>query len=229
MFDDRARTDAPSPQSFRLSHRRVPQRRRGSAHRRTCNAERVTTLLEPPAFVWCIAGPHIGETLVDIVNRKRRDIDRFGWCLWAYGGMGNAHPETEVRRLANDYVEGQVLPLLMPDTGKKYPDNGVPFTAYQRRRSEEAVGIPDDMSPVTGGRSSWAFWITSLDWSDEAVVDVAQYTAPYAGRGPQPLPEYLKGSHGRACAARGTAAGSVERRVHIEAELVEPYAVFLSR
>jgi hypothetical protein len=189
----------------------------------------VTALLEPPAFVWCIAGPHIGETLVDIVERKRRDIERFGWCLWAYGGMGNAHPETEVRRLANDYAEGQVLPLLMPDTGKKYPDNGVPFTGYQRLRSEDAVDIPDGMSAVTGGASSWAFWITSLEWSNAASVDVAHYTAPYARRGIQPLPEYLKGSHGRACAARGAATGSAERRVHIVAELVEPYAVFLSR
>lgn len=190
----------------------------------------MTTLLEPPAFVWCIAGPHIGETLVDIVNRKCRDIERFGWCLWAYGGMGNAHPEAEIRRLANDYVDGNALPLLMPDTGKKYPDNGVPFTEYHHRRSDEAVSIPAGMSPVTGGRSSWAFWITSLDWSDHAVVDVAQYTAPYARRGPQPLPEYLKGSHGRACAARGVDAdGGLERQVHIVAELGEPYAVFLSR
>lgn len=98
--------------------------------------------LQPPGFVWCIAGPHIGETLLQIVDRKRRDIERFGWCLWAYGGMGNAHPETEVRRLANDYVDGQALPLLMPDTGKKYPDNGVPFTGYQHRRSEEAGQLP---------------------------------------------------------------------------------------
>ena len=54
----------------------------------------MTALLEPPAFVWCIAGPHIGETLIHIVDRKRRDIEHFGWCLWAYGGTGNAHAET---------------------------------------------------------------------------------------------------------------------------------------
>jgi hypothetical protein len=144
--------------------------------------------------------------------------------------MGNAHPETEVRRLANDYVDRQALQLLMPDAGKNYPDNSVPFTGCRYRRSEEAVGIPDGMSPVTAGQSSWAFWITSLDWSDDAVLDVAQYNAPYARRGPQPLPDYLKGSHGRACAARAAAAdGGLERRVHIVAELVEPYAVFLSR
>jgi hypothetical protein len=56
----------------------------------------------------------------------------------------------------------------------------MPFTVYRQQRSDEAVRIPDGMSPVTGGRSSWAFWITSLDWSEDAVVDVAQYIAPYA-------------------------------------------------
>jgi hypothetical protein len=187
-------------------------------------------LLKPSAFVWCIAGPHIGETLVDIVDRKRRDIDRFGWCLWAYGGMGNAHPETEVRRLAREYVGNDKLSLLMPDTGKKYPDNGVPFSSFREDRSSDPVPLPEGMSPVTGGTSSWAFHITALRWSEDAVIDINQYVAPFARKGPQPLREYLKGSHGRACAARGSGDGApVERRVHVLAELSPAYAVFLHR
>ena len=187
-------------------------------------------VLEPPAFVWCIAGPHIGETLVEIVARKRADIERFGWCLWAYGGRGNAHPENEVRRLANDYGPGGALPLLMPDTGKKYPDNGVPFTGYSVHAGGPVAALPDGMSPVTGGSSSWAFRITSLRWSDDAVVDVASYVVPYARRGAQPLGDYLKGSHGRATAARAAASATAdERLVSVVATLEPPYAVFLSR
>lgn len=187
-------------------------------------------LLEPPAFVWCIAGPHVGETLIDIVARKQRDIERFGWCLWAYGGMGNVHPETEVRRLAREYAPGTILPLFMPDTGKKYPENGVPFTTYRRSRDAEIQELPTGMSRATGGRSSRAFWVTSLQWSDDASVDVGHYVAPYSRRGPQPLSEYLKGSHGRACAALvADPQGSVQRRVHVVAELRPPYAVFLAR
>ena len=188
-------------------------------------------LLEPLAFVWCIAGPHLGETLVDIVERKQRDIERFGWCLWAYGGRGNAHPETEVRRLARDYISGGgSLPLLMPDTGKKYPDNGVPFASYRAGRDSETDQLPVGMSPVTGGVSSWAFWITSLRWAEDASIDVDRYVAPYSRRGPQPLPEYLKWSHGRACAVLDRdPQGTLERRVQVVAELTPPYAVFLSR
>lgn len=188
-------------------------------------------LLRPAAFVWCIAGPHIGETLPEIVSRKRRDIDKFGWTLWAYGGMGNAHPETEVRRLTGDYLEdGELLPLLMPDSGKKYPETGVPFTGYRVSRGGPVQPLPDGLSQVTGGASSWAFRITSLEWSDNAAIDVGQYVAPYSRRGRQPLPEYLKGSHGRACAARELGAStSVIRPVQILASLAAPYAVFLQR
>jgi hypothetical protein len=187
-------------------------------------------LLEPPAFVWCVAGPHIDEALVDIVVRKCADIERFGWCLWAYGGRGSAHPENEVRRLAGDYGAGGALPLLMPDTGTKHPDDGVPFTRYRIHADGPVEALPDGMSPVTGGSSSWAFRITSLRWSDDAVVDVASYVAPYAQRGAQPLGDYLEGSHGRACAARTAAPGAAdERRVDVLATLQPPYAVFLSR
>ena len=87
-------------------------------------------LLEPRAFVWCIAGPHVGEALHEIVARKRADIERFGWCLWAYGGGGNAHPENQVRRLAQDYVRGSSLPVLMPDTGVESPVGGL-FTHFR--------------------------------------------------------------------------------------------------
>ena len=191
----------------------------------------VTASLTPPAFVWCIAGPHIGETLVDIVERKRRDVERFGWCLWAYGGTGNAHPETEVRRLARDYALDGPLPLLMPDTGERYPDDGAPFGGYRLCRTGSVVPLPVGMSPVTGGRSSWAFWLTSLAWSADATIDVSRYVAPYTGKGVQPLTTYLKVSHGRACAALGshTASGPTERRVDVVAELTDPYAVFLPR
>lgn len=86
------------------------------------------------------------------------------------------------------------------------------------------------MTPVTGGRTSWAFWITSLSWSETAKVDVNQYVAPYARGGPRRLPEYLRGSRGRACAVRAEMVTPPdERAVHVVAELQDPFAVFLAR
>lgn len=189
-------------------------------------------LLEPHAFVWCIAGPYNGHPLTEIVERKQQDIQKCGWCLWAYGGSGPAHPEKQVRRLATEYgVEGR-LPLLMPNTGKRWPDNGVSFHSFVVSRTAEAESIPPEMSPVTGGPSSWAFKIASLKFSEDAVIDVDRYVAPYSQRGPQqPLAEHLKFAFGRACAALGPQPVGVmdRRRVEVVAELVEPYAVFLQR
>ena len=187
-------------------------------------------LLEPHAFVWCIAGPHIDETLTEIVERKRQDIQEFGWCLWAYGGGGPVHPETQVRRLATEYGAEGRLPLLMPNKGKLYPDNGVSFHSFVVSRAAEAESIPPGMSAVTGGRSSWAFKIASVEFSEDTVIDVGRYVAPYSQRGPQPLAEFLKTSRGRACAAPGPQpVGVMERRVEVVAALAEPYAVFLQR
>lgn len=188
------------------------------------------TLLDPPAFVWCIAGPHIGESLDAIVVRKRRDIDRFGWCLWAYGGSGDTHPEMEVRRLASEYTSHDPLLLLMPATGKQYPDVGMPFDGFADDRDGPSVDLPDSMSPVTGGRASWAFWLTDLRLESNTHVDVARHVAPFTRKGAQPLADYLKGSHGRACAARtGVSTEPLGRQVHVVAELSKPYAVFLRR
>jgi hypothetical protein len=128
-------------------------------------------------------------------------------------------------------MDGEPLPLLMPDTGKSYPDIGRAFDGYRFARSDDLTPIPAGMSPVTGGRSSWAFWVTSLRWSRTAAIDIRSYVAPYSRRGPQPLAEYLRGSHGRACAARvnGSDRPVHERRVHVVARLSYPHAVFLGR
>lgn len=190
----------------------------------------MATTLTPDAFVWCIAGPHIGESLTEIVERKQRDIERFGWCLWAYGGSGNAHPELQVRRLAAEHGGGRPLPLLMPDTGKLSPE-GQPFGGYRLAPGHPVEPIPARMSPVTGGQRSWAFWIRSVAWSADTVINVADYTAPYANAGPTALPLYLRGAHGRACAARsddGSSASEDIRRVHVVAELAAPWAVYLA-
>lgn len=103
-------------------------------------------------------------------------------------GIRNVHPETEVRRLATEYGAEGRLPLLMPNAGKQYPDNGVPFHSFVVSRAAEAQSIPRGMSPVTGGRSSWAFRIASVEFSEDAVIDVGRYVAPYAGGDPSPWP-----------------------------------------
>jgi len=43
----------------------------------------------------------------------------------------------------------------MPNTGKAYPDNGVPFHSFRVSKAAKAQPIPPGMSPVTG----WTFLV----------------------------------------------------------------------
>ena len=89
--------------------------------------------------------------------------------------------------------------------------------------------LPQDMSPVTGGARSWAFYLADLQVVD-VEVDVAAYVAPYATKGETPLPIYLRWAHGRACAARREQGGASNlRRIAVVGETVAPHAVFLAR
>jgi len=191
----------------------------------------VSIELDPRAFVWCVAGQHIGETLQQIVDRKQADIDKFGWCLWAYGGGGVGHPD-KVRHLAHRYGDGETLVVLMPDTGKSSPI-GQSFDHCQASPTSPVQLIPEGMSPVTGGTGSWAFWITSIDWLPDSAIDVSRYAAPDTPKGIQHLPRYLRGSHGRACASRmedPTTSHSPDlRTVDVAGTLKDPFAVFLVR
>jgi hypothetical protein len=143
--------------------------------------------VELAGFVWCIAGVHINESLDEIVARKQRDIQRYGWCLWAYGGAGNAHPDLQVRRLAADLGGADdYLTVLMPTSGIDSPP-GAAFDGYREAPSGSITVLPDGMSPVTGGARSWAFVLSSLEVR-QVSVDLAAYEAPYANKGPTPLP-----------------------------------------
>jgi hypothetical protein len=194
-------------------------------------------MLDPPAFVWCNAGPHADETLHEIVERKKKDIACFGWCLWAYGA-GAAHPETQVRRLAREFVLDQPLALLMPDTGDVMPPSAEAFSGYTATKDGPVSLIPEAMSPVTGtlpppGKTSrtYAFLLSSLDWCVGSSVDPTRYRAPYHGDGTKSFAVYRRTSHGRACVARyedgRQDSQSKALTVHVVGEMAPPYAVYL--
>jgi hypothetical protein len=192
----------------------------------TTAAHEMTDSADLPGFVWTNAGAHAGETLEQIVARKMGDIQRFGWCLWAYaGGGGPAHPETQVRALAQN-LRVDSLPVLMPTTGRVDP-TGAAFCAYSQFRNGRLERLPEGMSPVTGSRGAWALMLDSLEWVD-LILDLAAFEAPFATGGAQPLVKYLRGSHGRACALRSVTPGAAnDRRITLTARTRAPHAVYL--
>lgn len=189
----------------------------------------MTTVIEPDAFMWSNAGAHVGETLHDIVKRKQTDIENFGYCLWAYGGRGPGHPE-KLRTLARQYTTDERLPVLMQSSGKSGPVGGA-LSYYQVDRGDPRVRLPEGMTPVTGADKAWAFYLTELEWATDVKVDVAGYSAVLTTKGREDLASYLKGSHGKALAARAlsqeTGRRRDVRRVDVIGITEYPYGVFL--
>ena len=51
-------------------------------------------------------GTHAQESLADIIERKRREIDQAGFALWGYGG-NTCHPRTMVQPFAEAFRDHQ--------------------------------------------------------------------------------------------------------------------------
>jgi hypothetical protein len=182
-------------------------------------------VVEPDVFVWCISGPHVDEGLDEIVARKCVDIATFGWCLWAYGGGGACAPD-RVQGLVTEHAALTSPLAVMPNTGKASPV-GHAFSMYSATKDGSTQSLPDGMSPVTGGGRSWALVLHSLRVAPETQIDLGAYDA-LTTTGLTPLRQYLRGSHGRACAIRSKEnRPEALRMVDVVGELVAPYSVYL--
>ena len=148
----------------------------------------------------------------------------------ASGPMAAAVQQVHQRRCDRwrpSYGGGGPLPILMRDTGDDV-SLGAQASGYRVERHGSVMRLPNGMSRVTGADGGWAFWLVALEWSHDS-IDLGGYVAPYSNRGPNdPLPRYLRGSRGRACAARARVPSPpTVRIVDLVGELTNPYAVWL--
>ena len=44
------------------------------------------TLTTGDSFLYMLASPHGGQTLEEILKRKKEEIRKVGFCFWGYGG-----------------------------------------------------------------------------------------------------------------------------------------------
>lgn len=63
----------------------------------------------PDAFIYMKVGPHGGETLEEILNRKSHELEKAGKIFWSYGGDhgGPLHPKTQVQPFAQEWSKKQ--------------------------------------------------------------------------------------------------------------------------
>jgi hypothetical protein len=172
-------------------------------------------------------GTHAREDLVDIIARKRREIEEVGFAMWGYGGS-TCYPTSMVQPFARTFAaNGRPIHLVMHKMKSKH-------YAEQVRAERFSIDgtswekIPEAIN-VLGSR--YALLIKNLrEQQDELDLGATRVAI---GRNEGRLgSRYVQGQADKACliVAEPEQVNSEHKKVRIDlvAELVDPYAVFLS-
>jgi hypothetical protein len=188
----------------------------------------MSDIIHPGAGVlYMKVGTHAKEGLAEIIERKRREIDEAGFAMWGYGGS-TCYPTSMVQPFARAFAaNGQPIYLVMHKMNSRhYAEQvraerySVDGTTWQR--------IPDAIN-VLGSR--FALLIKGLrEHEDE--LDLGS-TRVAVGRNEGRLgSRYVQGQADKACllVTEPERVNAEHKKVKIDliAELVDPYAVFLS-
>lgn len=190
----------------------------------------MTDLLSPGAgLLFMKVGTHAQESLADIIERKRNEIEKAGHTLWGYGGP-TCYPTTMVQPFARAFAERhQPIHLVMeamesnhfadPNCAAESSSDGVTWEK-----------IPDDIE-VRGSR--FALKITNLRAAN-FVLPLQQTVVPVGPSRGRTGSRYVKGKVDKACLEfldkpelTNEDTTKMERTISLVAELAAPYAVFL--
>ena len=188
----------------------------------------MTDIVHPGAgIVYMKVGTHARESLSDIIERKRQEIEDAGYALWGYGGS-TCHPLTSVRPFARDFVQrGSIIHLVMQPMESKHfavPDRAEEFSVD----GVEWQSVPAAID-VRGSR--YALKIDSLD-ETEFELPLAQTRVAVGNQRGRRGDRYIRGRVDKACLEivetelDSDEAGQV-KRIGLVARLVAPFAVLL--
>lgn len=177
--------------------------------------------------VFMKVGTHAKEGLAEIIARKREEIDKAGFAMWGYGGS-TCYPTSMVQPFARSFADkGQPIHLVMQKMNSRH-------YAEQIRAERFSVDgqkwekIPEAIN-VLGSR--YALMIKDLrEHQDE--LDLGA-TRVGVGRNEGRLgSRYVQGQADKACllVTEPERANAEQKKINIDlvAELIDPYAVFLS-
>lgn len=188
----------------------------------------MTEIIHPGAgLIFMKVGTHAQESLEEIIDRKRKEIEDAGYALWGYGG-NTCHPLTRVQPFAREFVErsGVIYLCMEPMRSSHYAQ---PVRANES--SADGISwseIPPEIN-VLGSRHALAIRDLRLERFRLPLAATRVAIGTQAGR---PGDQYVTGRVDKACLevvaepADGAAAGT-EKEIGLVAELVEPYAVLL--
>jgi hypothetical protein len=175
------------------------------------------------ALLFMKIGQHANEDLEKIIERKKLEIERAGFAMWGYGG-NTCHPRTMVQPFAESVVAtGRVIRLCMQKMDSHH-------LADQIRASLSSVDdenwneIPEAIN-VMGSR--YALCIKDLREASAYLPLEGTRVAIGNSKGRQGS-AYLKGHVDKACLELvDTTETESPIEIHLMAELVAPYAVYL--
>lgn len=182
------------------------------------------TLKPGDAFVYMKVGVHANESLEDIIERKRREIQEAGVSFWGYGGV--CHPLTTVQPFIKEVsANGTTVRLLMQKiTSRHYAvGEATEYTEDGRIYKPIPKGVK-----VLGSR--FALVLRSLD---EVELDVAlsSTTVGIGNKVGSSGAQYIRGHVDKACLIytpeNAQAPETPSIRMSLAGELVAPYAVIL--
>jgi len=172
-------------------------------------------------------GTHANEDLADIIARKRKEIDDIGFAMWGYGG-GTCYPTSMVQPFARSFADrGQPIHLVMHKMNSRHYAEQIRAARYSVDGANWEK-IPDAIN-VLGSR--FALMIQDLrEHEDEIDLNSTRVAVgPNEGRLGS---RYIQGRADKACLIvtdpERTNEESKKIKINLVAELVDPYAVFLS-
>jgi hypothetical protein len=189
----------------------------------------IIELADDQPFIFMKVGRHAGETLEEILERKRQELETAGCIFWGYGG-GTMHPIQRVQPFVRSRLDtGNGIKLLMQAIDSRHPDTEV----YAREFSRDGINWEPLPSGVRVRGSRYALVLNEIESSEGGAleVDLGAYqvgAGPSAGRN---AANYVKGRVDKGCLdpVEGGAELTHSKIVPISfaAELAEPYAVLL--
>ncbi|MGW7424467.1 hypothetical protein ACWGJB_31300 [Streptomyces sp. NPDC054813] len=181
----------------------------------------MTLFEQGSSILYMKVGTHAQESLTDIIERKRREIQEEGFAMWGYGG-NTCHPITMVQPFAKAAPSPIVL-CMQPMQSKHFAE---PV------RAEEYSEDGRVWKPVPSGidvlGSRYALCIESLEQVDETLNLADTQVAVGRSRGRNGR-DYVQGRVDKACLELSNIGGAEakEVRIGLTATIVAPHAVLL--
>lgn len=189
-------------------------------------AETAHALAAGDAVFYMQVGTHADETLEQIVDRKTREIADHGFTLWGFGGT-TCHPVSIVQPFAEEFAKNGHMPLLMERTN----DNHFALGRTAAEYSDDGVAWQTIPAGIEVKGSRYALIIDELKATD-FYLELERTVVPIGPNTGRPGNHYVRGLVDKACLqliadAPPEVGEKNHRRIEFQANIREPFAVFL--